>query len=311
MNILNKFTLESLKKNKKRTIVTIIGVMLSSALICAVAGMFMSVLQTLIDDAKNRYGDYHIEFQDVPVDEARYIENNNNVESYFYTYTLGYSKLDDSKNQSKPYFYVLGLTDESMSNIGLQLESGRMPENDSELVISKHIRTNGRVDLNVGDTITLNIGKRMTKDGIELKQNNPYNQDDSEITLDENAGNLLNLSEHEEIEEEIIDTKTKTYTIVGIVERPKYLIESYSAPGYTVFTKVNINNQETGENNKEQENVKNIFVRLKNPKDRTKKNSFIENITSTIEKNIGKVLYTFPISSFQVKHFLKNLYKHH
>ena len=58
MNILNKFTLESLKKNKKRTIVTIIGVMLSSALICAVAGMFMSVLQTLIDDAKNRYGDY-------------------------------------------------------------------------------------------------------------------------------------------------------------------------------------------------------------------------------------------------------------
>ena len=139
MNILNKFTLESLKKNKKRTIVTIIGVILSSALICAVAGMFMSVLQTLIDDAKNRYGDYHIEFQDVPVEEAKYIENNNNVESYFYTYTLGYSKLEDSKNQSKPYFYVLGLTDESMSNIGLQLEAGRMPENDSELVISKHI----------------------------------------------------------------------------------------------------------------------------------------------------------------------------
>ena len=290
MNILNRFTLESLKKNKKRTIVTIIGVMLSSALICAVAGMFMSVLQTLIDDAKNRYGDYHIEFQDVPVEEAKYIENNNNVESYFYTYTLGYSKLDNSKNQSKPYVYILGLTNESMSNIGLQLESGRMPENDSELVISKHIRTNGRVDLNVGDTITLNIGKRITKDGTELKQNNPYNQDDSEVKLDEDAGNLLNLNEQEEVEEEIIDTKTKTYTIVGIVERPNYLIETYSAPGYTVFTKANINSQATGENNKEQGNcsIKNIFVQLKNPKDRNEKNSFVESITSTIEKNTGE-----------------------
>ena len=38
MNILNKLTIKNLKLNKKRTIVTIIGIMLSTALICAVAG---------------------------------------------------------------------------------------------------------------------------------------------------------------------------------------------------------------------------------------------------------------------------------
>lgn len=37
MNILRKFTIKDLSLNKKRTIVTIIGIMLSSALICAVA----------------------------------------------------------------------------------------------------------------------------------------------------------------------------------------------------------------------------------------------------------------------------------
>lgn len=38
MNVLNKLTKKNLLLNKKRTIVTIIGIMLSTALVCAVAG---------------------------------------------------------------------------------------------------------------------------------------------------------------------------------------------------------------------------------------------------------------------------------
>ncbi len=51
MNILNNLTTKNLKLNKKRTIVTIIGIMLSVALICAVAGMVTSFQATLINIA--------------------------------------------------------------------------------------------------------------------------------------------------------------------------------------------------------------------------------------------------------------------
>ena len=60
MNILNKFTIKSLSKNKKRTIVTIIGVALSTALICAVAGMCMSFQKTLVETSKEADGNFHI-----------------------------------------------------------------------------------------------------------------------------------------------------------------------------------------------------------------------------------------------------------
>lgn len=82
------------------------------------------------------------------------------------------------------------------------------------------MKTNGRVALNVGDTITLNIGKRVS-DGYELDQNNSFN---------------------EEVPEEIIDTTSKTYKIVGIIERPATNIENYSAPGYTFITYMNEEN---------------------------------------------------------------------
>ena len=49
MNILNKFTVKSLKLNKKRTIVTIIGIILSTALICGVAGLVSSFQNSLIN----------------------------------------------------------------------------------------------------------------------------------------------------------------------------------------------------------------------------------------------------------------------
>ena len=44
MNVFNKVTLQSLKKNKTRTIVTIVGIILSAAMICAVT-TFASSMQ--------------------------------------------------------------------------------------------------------------------------------------------------------------------------------------------------------------------------------------------------------------------------
>ena len=74
MNILKKLTLKSLKLNKKRTIVTIIGIILSTALICAVAGMITSVQKTLINYAKSHSGNYHVCFKNIPNDELKYIK---------------------------------------------------------------------------------------------------------------------------------------------------------------------------------------------------------------------------------------------
>lgn len=49
MGVLHKFTIKNLKLNKKRTIMTILGVMLSTALICAVSGIVSSTIQTLVN----------------------------------------------------------------------------------------------------------------------------------------------------------------------------------------------------------------------------------------------------------------------
>lgn len=219
MNILNKLTIKNLKLNKKRTIVTIIGIILSVALICAVASMVSSFRESLIKFEINRDGNFHYEFSNVDSKTLKEIKNNRNFEKIYISKNVGYLKLDNSKNEDKPYAYLIAMNKITMSNVSLNLIEGRFPSNDKEIVIPRHLKTNGRVDYKVGDTITLYLGDRVS-DGYTLNQNNPYHKD-----------------------EETFDIKdTKTFKIVGIIERPSTIIENYLAPGYTFITYLNDNN---------------------------------------------------------------------
>lgn len=220
MDLLKKLTIKNLKLNKKRTIVTIIGIMLSVALITAVATMYSSSISSLIEFETYEKGDFHVAFYNVPIEEINNLKNNRKIDEVFLTQDIGYAKLEDSKNEYKPYAFIKAFTKTSLENLSVKLTEGRLPENADEIVIPTHLKTNGRVTLNVGDTITLNIGKRVS-DGYELDQNNSFNA---------------------EVPEEIIDTTSKTYKIVGIIERPATNIESYSAPGYTFITYMNEEN---------------------------------------------------------------------
>ena len=60
MNIFNKVTLQNMKKSRTRTIVTVVGVVLSAAMITAVATFGNSLLNFLLNGSIVKYGDWHV-----------------------------------------------------------------------------------------------------------------------------------------------------------------------------------------------------------------------------------------------------------
>ena len=230
MNLLKKLTNKNLQLNKKRTIVTIIGIMLSVGLITALATMFVSLYKSIINYETSLKGDFHISFKEVPNEDLKYFKENRYIDEYHLIESIGYAKLEESKNESKPYLYVTAFTKDSLDSLAVNLIEGRLPENEHEILISNHLKTNGRVDYHIGETLKLNIGKRVL-DGYELNQTNPYGEPFKETESETT------------IQEELIDTKEYTYKIVGIIERPSNYIEEYTAPGYTCIT---LNEKPTG-----------------------------------------------------------------
>jgi len=222
MNVIQKFTLRSLRMNRKWTIVTIIGIIISTAMITAVSTFSSSFIALMQKEAIANEGNWHALFPDIKQSSIEEIKNDKLTGKIMLSRDIGYALLEGCENKSKPYIFIKQYDDNCYDSFPITLITGRMPQNDSEIVLSQHIETNGGVKYEIGDKLTLNIGKRVTLDGYELGQNSPYQSPDDADTEDEDYG------------EQLIPQLTKTYTVVGIIERPTF--EPYWAPGYTAVT---------------------------------------------------------------------------
>ena len=222
MNVFNKVTLESLKKNRTRTIVTIIGIMLSAAMICA-STTFVSSMQNFVLRCEiYSSGDWHGAVYDAAYKDYEDIRDSGKVSSTAYAQVLGYAKID-SVNERKPYLYVLGgdVASGYFETMPVHLLLGTLPKDSTEIILPEHLTSNGKVNYKLGDTVTLDVGDRML-DGRRLGQGTPVYTYDSETQVEVMSGERLE------------NTEPRTYTVVGIYERPAF--EDYSAPGYTALT---------------------------------------------------------------------------
>src|SRR5690242_11324213 len=105
MNILTTYTLKYLRLNKKRTAVTILVVILSSALICGVLLLGVSFQKTMIDHEIFMSGNWHAQFLAVPFEKAKYITENSAVQTAMLSVQIGNATYG-SHNTVRPYLYV-------------------------------------------------------------------------------------------------------------------------------------------------------------------------------------------------------------
>lgn len=266
MNILNKLTIKNLKLNKKRSLGTIIGIILSVALICAVSNMVSSFRETLIQNAINESGYWHIRLYNVSNDKLKRLKLNKDIDNIYTISEDGYAKLDTIKNEYKPYLKFYGMNKEAFNNLEFKLIKGRFPKDDNEIIISEHLNKNGKANLKIDDEITVNVGDRVTlEDDYALNDSNPFDK-----------GNEI-----------IKNPNTKKYRVVGIIKRPDVSFEPTSAPAYTTIT------TSTNKDNFS------VFISLKNPRD---KNSFVEllgarNYDEVVNMGINNPRYDYTLNN--------------
>lgn len=204
MKLLNKLTLKNLRLNKVRTIVTIVGIMLSAALITVVSGMALSGRQTMIDGQTTWSGNYDVALDIIDTAKIDKIRQNRNVENAFYKERLGYARTKNADGEICDYS-VLAMSENTYGNcFKIDLIKGKFPTNSGEAVVTKSFKTQDGKYVKVGDKITLDVGVLTDKDGNVLDEEGIHN------LLQKNFNKCS-----------IIDTVKRTYTVTGIIERPK------------------------------------------------------------------------------------------
>lgn len=222
MNIVNKLTIRHLKQNKKRTLVTIIGVIISVAMVTAVATLFVSFLNMMQRHNIAGGGEWHVLYKDVNKEQINAIQNDEQTKSVVLSRDRGYAAIDGKQNESKPYLFVKEYNKQGFQQFPIQLSKGRLPKATDEIVISEEIVKNAKIPYKIGDHLKLEVGERIMIHDGEHEQN--LGQNDPLQTLDG------------KIDETIKNKQTISYKIVGIINRPTW--EPAWAPGYTIISYV-------------------------------------------------------------------------
>ncbi len=194
MNILNKLTQKHLIMNKKRTIVTIVGIILSTALMVGIGLLLSTFRESMIQEVIMERGDYNARIDDISKSNLTIIDNNSNVKSYITRNYLGYDRIPTDETIS--YFKLFSVDDAYMSH--LTLIEGRLPKNSQEVVIPKYLYEQYSETLKIGNTLNLSIGDRYYE-GKQVPDNAPYCE-----------GEYIN------------NPKEYKLTIVGVIERDYY-----------------------------------------------------------------------------------------
>lgn len=208
MKILHQYTLRSLKLNKTRTVVTIIGIILSVALFTAVTEGAYSGQQYIVNIIKEQTGSFHLLCRDISATDLDMLQEDDEVDAVGYYDSVGCA----ASAGDQTYIHVAAVSDNFAQLVSVPLSQGRMPETAQEILLPEDFCEWGGISAALGDTITLKLGTR------------------------EWNGERLNPSDDYMHGETLTDTVEKTYTVVGFYERMDSLVEGYEAPGFLALT---------------------------------------------------------------------------
>ncbi|QIB27963.1 ABC transporter permease [Caloranaerobacter azorensis] len=126
-------TVKYLKNQKKRTILTIIGIILSVALISSIPTMFYSMQKSEIKMVKQTVGDFHFAYSNVEYDLLNRLKNNPKVEDI----SVQVDVIKDITFNGKYKITITELNKKGFEMLPIHIKQGRLPQNNSEILIEK------------------------------------------------------------------------------------------------------------------------------------------------------------------------------
>lgn len=198
MKILNEITKKYLKLNTKRSLVTLIGIILSGAMISAVTTLAVTFQRFMLDVEISQSGEWEAIIENVNLEELQEIKENKKLKEILIMEPLSIAKNEYSDDE---FIMLYKYSKDALTKMNGEVLEGRMPQNENEIVLSSTFFDGKENEPKIGEKVTFTLGKRMDE-GYEL------------------------LSQAKSKTEEFIESEKRTFTVCGKMYRP--IFESYT-----------------------------------------------------------------------------------
>lgn len=192
INSYKQLTGRYLKANKKRSLLTLIGIILSVALISSIGLFFKGIQVSEINDMKDKYGSYHLMYLDANEDLVSKVINNPKVSRYGF-YEMG----EGVQVGGKLTVSEVVATDKALELMPYKAKEGKLPQNQNEAAVEKWILSQIDKNAKVGSKIKFNnkeytlvgiledvVQDQMENKGVVLTKNNTIDKKNSALLVE-------------------------------------------------------------------------------------------------------------------------------
>lgn len=141
-----------LKTQKKRTILTIVGVVLSVSLLCAAGIMGQSFKNMMEQNVRQHYGNYHAFFQNIDRAQLNKLQNNIKIKNVGFRIVAGTAEISKTQNIT-----ITAGNDAFLDIMYMKLAEGRLPEKENEIALEQWIIDNMKEKPEIGSSIRLTL----------------------------------------------------------------------------------------------------------------------------------------------------------
>lgn len=179
MNIVNKLTLNHLKSNLKRTVVTILGMIVSVAMITATCVSIASIFDLLENQDKYTQGLAHAvidsgstkeDVTPISPEQMKTLAESDGVQSAAAVkYAEGFH-IENQKHPARGIGSIGAMNDDAFKMFIVGKLQGSLPQNSSEILVDKEFVEKNNLNWKVGDTVQIVTGTRVIPgdDGSEI-----------------------------------------------------------------------------------------------------------------------------------------------
>lgn len=236
-NIVHYVTMQYMKNNRKRTATTFAGIVLMVLLMTCVFVGRDTGIGYLEDVASIKKGKYHAAMYGVTKETYEAVSKLPYVIQTAGSVQFGSTVFHVSENKERPFLNVKGYTSDCYDWMNISLHSGRLPQNDKEIVISKSAVDDG-AQIKPGDQVEADFFERSLTGTSQDGGTTYFPFSGLSVKSGQTADVPENFPFYEENdsfrENHDYTGEKRLFTVTGIIETPAY--ESSSAAGYTALT---------------------------------------------------------------------------
>lgn len=155
MKIINKLTWRHLWVNRRRTVITLFGIIISVAMVTAVFTSVGSLMRSLSDITAAYDGAWHALYMNLQDKDVQTLSKQKNVKTIGLLADIGQMDCNTKEDSGRNETSIIAGNQNLFAINKMKPAAGRLPNNTRELMVTKSYLQRNKLNWKVGDTVTV------------------------------------------------------------------------------------------------------------------------------------------------------------